>query len=213
MAKARNIHLYQATRYNSDLTSNNNSRQHLPRCTKYYLTRPYRAPKLLSQVTNRDRLCYVRCIHCMMSFLITESDQFTPRIDGKTWDVDILRRLYWVEVPAAFGGRIIIAMVGKGFGHILVDEVKKCRSESLLKNLEYPLGFSLGVAFSFVMLTLELPPLVGFPWGWLRIWADGFSRSRNRRMKFPTLRPTSMSLSWMLRWTLSAMSNAARVRL
>jgi hypothetical protein len=64
--------------------------------------------------------------------------------------------------------------------------------------------------WSFVILTLELAPLVGDP---PRIWADGFIRSSQRKMKFPRFRPTSMSLSWMFLWTLIATSNTERVLL
>jgi hypothetical protein len=74
-------------------------------------------------------------------------------------------------------------------------------------------GFWLEVpVVCFVMLSFELPPLMG-GLEWPRIWAEGFIRSRHRKMKFPTFLPTSMSLSWMFRWTLIATSNTARVRL
>lgn len=101
-------------------------------------------------------------------------------------------------------------MVGNGFG---VDEVNKRLSESFFNNPEWPGGLWLEVPVAcFVMLSLELPPPTG-SWGGPRIWAEGFIRSRHRKMKFPIFLPTSMSLSWMFRWTFIAASNTARVRL
>ena len=105
-------------------------------------------------------------------------------------------------------------MDGKGLGQIFLAEVKRCLAESWFLDIwEPPGGFRLEAFTCFVMLKLELAPFGGFPGGGPRIWADGFIRSSHRRIQLPRFRPTSMSLSCMLWWTLSATSNTARVRL
>ena len=105
-------------------------------------------------------------------------------------------------------------MDGKGLGQIFLAEVKRCLAESWFLDIwEPPGGFRLEAFTCFVMFKLELAPLGGFPGGGPRIWADGFIRSSHRRIQLPRFRPTSMSLSCMLWWTLSATSNTACVRL
>jgi hypothetical protein len=67
--------------------------------------------------------------------------------------------LPWMVVPAGFGGLIILEMLGKGFGF---NEVNKFLSESLLNSPELLGGFWLEVpVVCFVMLSFELPPLMG----------------------------------------------------
>lgn len=122
--------------------------------------------------------------------------------------------LYWIIVPAGFGSRTIIEIVGKGFGKIFLDEVNRSLLESCFLGIWFPAGgFRLELFTCFVMLKPDLAPSEGSRGEQPRIWADGFIRSSHRRIQLPTLRPTSMSLSCMLWWTLTATLNTARVRL
>lgn len=115
-------------------------------------------------------------------------------------------------VPAGRTGCIITAIDGKDLGLML----------SGVKN-NFPLGsrsltFTLTLWIccpSFVVCLALLLLLIlddGFP-GELRISADGFMRSRNRRILLPRLRPTSMSLPCMFLWNLTATSRALRTLL
>lgn len=65
-----------------------------------------------------------------------------------------------VLVPTGLAGLIVIAMVGKGFGHVFLDEVNRCLSESLEPQEVFWLGDELVTCF--VMFMLELPLDGGF---------------------------------------------------
>lgn len=154
-----------------------------------------------------------------MSFRITPSNPALPQLDLRTSGPQKDMCLYWVVIPADVGGRIIIVIGEKGLCHMYLEEENKCLLDSWSTPLK--LDFWMVAPWVFwcwallaclVMLLLVLPARWGFsreP----RIWADGFMRSRQRRIRLPRFRPTSMSLSWILRWTFSATSKTARVRL
>jgi hypothetical protein len=148
-----------------------------------------------------------------MSFRRPPTDQALVEFDFNISGPE--KCLYWVIVPAGFGGRIIIEMVGKGLGQIVLGEVNRCLEESWFLDIWVSQGgFRLEeLLICFVMLNPELALLGGFPGEEPPIWADGFIWSSHRRIQLPRFRPTSMSLSWMFRWTLSATSNTACVRL
>ena len=53
------------------------------------------------------------------------------------------------------------------------------------------------------------PALLGdFPWEEPAIWANGFIWSSHCKIQLPGFRPTSISLSWMFRWTLNGQRGA-----
>lgn len=154
------------------------------------------------------------CIHCIMSFRITPLYPsllyFKLNVSGPL----VHRCLFWVMVPTGLGDRISILKVEKGLGHILVIEENRCRSDSWFLAVWLPVAFGFEDFIPWlVMFMLGLEPCGGFSGGGPRIWAEGFIRSRHRRIRLPILRPTCMSLSCIFRWTLSATSNTARVRL
>jgi hypothetical protein len=63
-----------------------------------------------------------------MSFRRPPSDQALVEFDFNISGPE--KCLYWVIVPAGFGGRIIIDMVGTGLGQIVLGEVNRCLAES-----------------------------------------------------------------------------------
>lgn len=120
--------------------------------------------------------------------------------------------LYWIFVPAGLLGFIIMEMVGYAFCHVLLAEVNRCL---LLDSLSLPAPYfwkasGLGEWDEFLSCLVALViAMLSEP----RILADGFILSSHRRIQLPRFRPASISLSCTLRWTISAISNAARVRL
>ena len=153
-----------------------------------------------------------------MSFRITPSNPPLPRLNLNTSGPEKHKCLCWMLVPAGLAGLIIIAMVGKGLGHMFLEEVNKCLSDSLsppiLDFWKFPGVFWWdGSGNCFVMFVLALPLEGSFAAEWERIWADGFILSRYRRIQLPRLRPTSRSLCCIFRWTLRATSNMACVLL
>lgn len=188
----------------------------LKNTTKIHASAPLESSKYRSIYLSLLQFC---SIHCLISFRMT-----TPLNPPPGW-FNVLtvsgplvnKCLYWVIVPAAgFGGLVIIEMVGKGLlFHKLFELVNRCLSDSRFLDvwmLPFLFSWEELLVACFVLLMLELA-LGGFPGGWTRIWAEGFIRSSQRRIQFPRFRPTSMSLSCMLRWTLRATSKTARVRL
>lgn len=114
-------------------------------------------------------------------------------------------------VPADLGGFIIITIEGKDFDHIFVDEVNICLLlDSLFPETWVPWDFGVEGLLNRLVVFMFGPEL---SWGFDWTWADGLIRSSHLKIKFPRLRPAVMSLCCMLRWTLSATSNAPRVRL
>lgn len=152
-------------------------------------------------------------IHCLLSFLITSLHQNFPYFASNRLKPPVLNCLYCILLPPA--GLIVVAMVGKSLGDRFLAAVNNCLPDSWFphfepKFLNLPRLFSGDVLLNcFVALVFMLLPGGGFP----RIWADGLILSSHRRIQFPRFLPISISLSWILRCTLSAISNTTRVRL
>lgn len=119
--------------------------------------------------------------------------------------------LYWLGIPG-----IIFVIEGNCLRHVVLVELNSCRPDSLSPfftlHVERPPAVFWCDELVNCFLTLESDLAVegGCP---PRISADGFILSSQRRIQFPTFRPTSMSLSWIFLWTLITISNIARVRL
>jgi hypothetical protein len=119
----------------------------------------------------------------IMSFLLAVTDG-----NGKEE-----MRLHWL-LALILVDCIIVGRIGKDLGRMFRGENSIFPLESCVEVLDA--GFWAPAALFMVERCLycsELP--LGRPGGWGRICADGFMRSSQRRIAFPTFRPTSKSLS------------------
>lgn len=141
-----------------------------------------------------------------MSFRTTGSDPNLRQPKSRAWATPVNKCLNCVSFLAGFV--IVTEMDGNDCRHVSLVEVKRCLSD------DWDPPIVVLWLEELVEIVLVLPPPEEHGGGFSRrIWAEGFIRSSHRRIQLPRFRPTSMSLSCMFLWTLSATSNIARVRL